>query len=534
MLIAEFMEMKVKQITNYYELLELDPHTSQEKVAKAIFEYQKKWQHRMNAPDLYRRQEAERMMALVPEIENILLNPYERAVYDEKLASYQRGNLETASPNKSYLVNSVAALIQAIEAAPEGSIVELAKGEYIFQDWIPIQKSITIKGQGMDATRIISKNGAFKVWLPSNECCFKDLSFLLEDPILSNTFISSDARKTEIRNCKFQAVGAGLGNGWGIMMQANGSIEGCVFLGLNTGLQITDSTNAIVKNNKFQGDTSGLFGILSIGCSGLLILENTFEGYPTGIMFGAKEGNGTIKNNFFTNNGHAMQILNETIIEDNECKANNRGISVLGDGNCIIRNNKIMQSKEDGIFVDDRGRVVLEDNYCLANYIGIEIISNANSELYRNGCSHNKLHGIILGGNSQITMSDNVCSNNENSGIIFTDQANGLVHLNACTKNFAGIGFIKESTGTIRDNWCFENQWGIAVQGNTNALVENNECTGNIEGGIRFKDAARGRVTGNKVSNNSVGIQIADQASSVIQGNDCSENSTHNILDLRN
>ncbi len=70
---------------NYYEILEISPSASEEEIRKALFQAYRKWSNRTNAPQLERRQEAERIVKLLQDVEEVLLNPQKRALYDRQL-----------------------------------------------------------------------------------------------------------------------------------------------------------------------------------------------------------------------------------------------------------------------------------------------------------------------------------------------------------------------------------------------------------------------------------------------------------------
>ncbi|WP_168188605.1 DnaJ domain-containing protein [Thermoflavimicrobium daqui] len=75
---------------NYYELIGLPPDASNEEIDKAILKKIRIWQKRTNTPTLARRQEAERMIERLDEIKLILLDPEQRAKYDQKLQEIKR------------------------------------------------------------------------------------------------------------------------------------------------------------------------------------------------------------------------------------------------------------------------------------------------------------------------------------------------------------------------------------------------------------------------------------------------------------
>ncbi len=73
--------------SNFYKALNLASTASAEEIKKAIHRELRIWSNRTNAPQIERRQEAERKVKLLEEAESTLLNPSKRAEYDRKLSS---------------------------------------------------------------------------------------------------------------------------------------------------------------------------------------------------------------------------------------------------------------------------------------------------------------------------------------------------------------------------------------------------------------------------------------------------------------
>lgn len=70
---------------NYYEMFNLSPSASPEEIKMVIHHQLRLWSQRTNAPQIDRRQEAERMMRVLEEMETILLDDQKRAEYDQVL-----------------------------------------------------------------------------------------------------------------------------------------------------------------------------------------------------------------------------------------------------------------------------------------------------------------------------------------------------------------------------------------------------------------------------------------------------------------
>jgi DnaJ-class molecular chaperone len=70
---------------NYYKILNVQPTAKDTELKEAIHTALRRWSNRTNAPQMDRRQEAERMVKLLEEAETILLNPAKRTEYDRNL-----------------------------------------------------------------------------------------------------------------------------------------------------------------------------------------------------------------------------------------------------------------------------------------------------------------------------------------------------------------------------------------------------------------------------------------------------------------
>jgi predicted Zn-dependent protease len=81
-------------MNDYYALLSLDLGCPEDDIRKAIHRELRTWTNRTNAPDLQRKQEAERRIKLLDEADAILLDPAKRANYDRELG--RQTKVETA------------------------------------------------------------------------------------------------------------------------------------------------------------------------------------------------------------------------------------------------------------------------------------------------------------------------------------------------------------------------------------------------------------------------------------------------------
>lgn len=109
---------------NYYVELGLDPSMDDAALEAALRTLKKKWTARTNAPDLQKRQKAERIVELLNEASRILCNKEDRADYDRRLN--REKNKQTAP--------TINTQESAMPAAPSGAgaaaLVSLAESFY--------------------------------------------------------------------------------------------------------------------------------------------------------------------------------------------------------------------------------------------------------------------------------------------------------------------------------------------------------------------------------------------------------------------
>lgn len=70
---------------NYYEILGISPDASQEEIEKTLHEQLRKWSRRLNAPTMAKRHEAEKMLAKLEKMKEVLLDEEKRKQYDQEL-----------------------------------------------------------------------------------------------------------------------------------------------------------------------------------------------------------------------------------------------------------------------------------------------------------------------------------------------------------------------------------------------------------------------------------------------------------------
>jgi len=90
-------------MTNYYEILGVNQGATEDEIKDKLKEKKRLWVQRTNAPRLEQRQEAERLLKLVPEMEATLFDKNRRAEYDKKLrvAPREQSQVDAAAVEKA-------------------------------------------------------------------------------------------------------------------------------------------------------------------------------------------------------------------------------------------------------------------------------------------------------------------------------------------------------------------------------------------------------------------------------------------------
>lgn len=122
---------------NYYELFDVSPSATTDEIKKVIHQQMRLWSHRTNAPQMERRQEAERMVRILEEMEEILLDESKRKEYDEQLrlvlANSATDTSTGISPvNSSSSQEATATVEQKEKLSPEEITKKLEEGKQLY------------------------------------------------------------------------------------------------------------------------------------------------------------------------------------------------------------------------------------------------------------------------------------------------------------------------------------------------------------------------------------------------------------------
>lgn len=177
---------------NYYELLHVDSSISMEELKEKIIAEQRKWLGRTNAPDLKRRQEAERMVQLLEEAQATLLDENKRKEYNKQLQqsasspsdqAYHTAETQALNPNdlieEAWKLMSIGRVADAIVAAKRAT--ELNSGNA--EAWATLARAHYFWNEFDDAVYEYKKAISM---MPNNAVYYYDLSDIyIDHPRLS-------------------------------------------------------------------------------------------------------------------------------------------------------------------------------------------------------------------------------------------------------------------------------------------------------------------------------------------------------------
>jgi len=257
--------------------------------------------------------------------------------------------------------------IQAIiNAAPSGSIVCLPDG--IWMENLVIHKSLTLRGQGPERSRIQAKNIVEPiVWIRGSKTT--PITVVIEGVmLLGQTVIALDG----VEFVEYANVGIFVDG------TAHITLQNCAFLGARNNLWFTDRAQALVINVWIHGEeikTPKLekTGIILKGQTQATILDTTISFLADGII---------------------MEDMAQAIIERTTISNTLFGIHVRDAAQTLIVRTHITES-EDGVVLTGRCQAQIVDCVIVNNKIGVALLEHAAVVLIGNRIAGNKLYGVL-------------------------------------------------------------------------------------------------------------------------------------------
>jgi len=290
-----------------------------------------------------------------------------------------------------------ASLEQALEAVPAGSTILLDAGTYALASALNIDKSIALRGAGMDETFITGTAAEDMIlFVGPGTFAAEGITFRYEGTEWSRVVKIEDA-EIDIAGCRFT------GAVWGEEDRTGGD-----------GLLIKGDSTGSVRDSRFDGN--GLHGIEVLD-QGAPLLEGNVA-----------DGNGQV------------------------------GIHIADSARSEVIGNRCVNNGYHGISVGDEAQPTLRDNTCSDNAeTGIHYYATARGVARDNTCTGNGLHGFLVKEQASPLLEGNVSNYNAEGGFIYFGSASGVARQNECAGNKWGI-YVEETAGPeLVDNNCYEN-----------------------------------------------------------------------------
>jgi len=381
-----------------------------------------------------------------------------------------------------------ASLEAAVEAVPPGSTILLDPGAFQLTESLEIEKSLSLRGAGMDQTTIAGSEGD-QVVLFTGPATFaaEDITFRYEGTGPARV-VTIDNGEIDIARCRFSGgiwSDAEKMGGDGLLLwgKTTGDIRESVFEeNANAGIEIQDQSQPLIEDNLFRTNEQ----------SGLAYFDDS---------------GGTARRNELTGNGlHGIEVREraQPTLEGNTCTGNAEdGIAYFEQSSGIARQNTCSENGLHGIGVSEEAQPTLEENTCRDNTeVGIRFSDSAGGLARRNICAENGLHGISVNGEAQPTLEENDVRNNTEVGIRFSGSSGGTARNNTCTGN--GLH-------------------GFQIKDQADPTLEGNISNDNVECGFGYFENARGIARQNICVGNKWNMYVADTANPELVGGGCSE-----------
>ena len=198
----------------------------------------------------------------------------------------------------------------------------------------------------------------------------------------------------------------------------------------------------------------------------------------------------------------------------------------------VLKNNRIHDAKNAGIFISNDGKGTFDKNEIFNNDFGIAVTSVGASIVSNNKIYNNKEFGILISDNGKGTFEQNETFNNGDCGILVKTGGDPIIRNNQSHNNKRdGIVVFEGGKGTFEQNKIFKNElYGIVVLSGGDPLVRNNKSYNNERSGIYIFDNGKGTFEQNETFNNKFsGILVASGGDPIVRNNWIYDNENYEI-----
>ena len=329
----------------------------------------------------------------------------------------------------------------------------------------------------------------------------------------------------------------------------NVKISGCEIREYATGIQVANSKNTEIFENKLLKNTDGIviknvsgsrinmnrimsnlryglnaslslnnnftFNIFSVNEKSSMILENSgsnFIGYNSlsqGLQISGGTRNTILKNDISFNNGDGVKVINNADnIEfvENEIHHSLDGFVIETDGNTFINNS--LYYLETGYLMNG-----ITGNYIRGGKIenvdiGIDMLHVTKSQILGINASDAALKSIRLINSSNIIINNNFLKTISLENSFF----------NNISYNYGNIELYNSSSNILSNNTASENVFGFLIDTGVKNIIASNNISHN-EVGIIILASLENIVKNNNIINNTIGIYIDESSGNLIFNN---------------
>jgi parallel beta-helix repeat protein len=278
--------------------------------------------------------------------------------------------------------------------------------------------------------------------------------------------------------------------------------------------------------------------IVGLGDKNSIIWSNT-----GGDVIHWRVNGGMVTNLTLMNEGGCSATCNAVFFDNTSGVLDNVNVTSQGNANIYvggefakptIKYSNIYDSREGGIFSDNKSEPTIEQNVIYGNtYAGIEIKNGSKPTIRNNDIKDGKEDGIYVNENGLGSIESNKIYGNKVAGIRIIKNGNSLIKNNLIySSQSMGIYVTENGRGIIEYNDIYENTHGnvMSAKGG-NPIIRNNKIFNGKEGGIFFFDKGMGTVENNEIYGNAfANVEVREGSDPVIRSNTIKEGKQGGIL----
>ena len=285
-------------------------------------------------------------------------------------------------------------LEEALAAVPPESTILLDPGTYRLKHKLEIDKTISLRGAGMDQTIVVGDDATYVIrFTGPGKFTLQGITLRYEGTPWANVVSVQDG-DIDFSDCSF--------------------------------------TGGVYDDNEDKGG-AGLFT----------------SGNTTGDIADCRsEDNGL--------HGFNLRDDSNLTLERNTCSNNSQvGIAYWQNSGGLAKENSCLNNGYNGFEVADQAQPTLEGNTCQGNtYQGIRFEGNSRGVVRENQIMQNGQHGIRLGGDAAPTLESNIVKDNQENGIAYFGNAGGTARQNEISGNLECITVEENANPELIDNSC--------------------------------------------------------------------------------